>query len=648
MAVIPVVLFHGGARGFEGGFVGVDVFFVISGYLITSIIKDDIVAGTFSVVSFYERRVRRILPAIFAVCIACVPFAWLWMFPQQYVGFSRSLVAVVTFLSNFLFWRESGYFEAAAELKPLLHTWSLSVEEQFYLFFPLLLVLLARYGWQTKAALLAVVAVVSFGAAVYGSYAHPSAAYFLLPTRAWELGVGGAIALTSLANARLPTRALNAMSLAGVASIVYAVVAFDETTPFPGAHALLPVVGTAMIIVGARDATPLGRLLGMRLLVGIGLISYSLYLWHQPVFAFLRLRSPLEPSPWVMAVGGALSFLLAILTWRLVERPFRDRRIVSSRGLAWFVGACTAALLVAGLLGHWADGFARAGAKREAAGALFARLDVNDGMGEQCDVKPSGTPDCVTGTGPSIVVWGDSYAMHLVDAVRTAHPDAQLLQLTRSYCGPVLGIAPVSHKFPPAAARECLDFNGRSLEVITRTPSIRYAVLSSPFSQYLDEATNFMTEEGAVDPDAKQLVESFLRTLDTLVAAGIEPVVVSPPPTTGRDLGQCVIRSRRFGEDATQCDFERGGFEARSAEVLGFLKAIEAYHRVIWLADWICNDHVCRASVGDVIRYRDAGHLSREGAAELGRRIRFLPGLSSGGRATDDDASARSAAVGLD
>jgi hypothetical protein len=334
------------------------------------------------------------------------------------------------------------------------------------------------------------------------------------------------------------------------------------------------------------------------------------------------------------------------VTWRFVERPFRDRRTVSNRMLAWSVGLCSVALLGAGVLGHWTGGFPTASAERASAAALFERLDANLGLGERCDVGPSGVPDCSTGPQPSVVVWGDSFAMHLVDAVRTAHPDAHLLQFTRSYCGPVLGLAPVSYKYPPAAAVECLEFNRRALESITKTTSIRYAVLSSPFSQYLDEASGFLTEGGVEDPGAQRLAEAFRLTLDTLVAAGIEPVVVSPPPATGQDLGQCVIRSRHFGEDAAKCNFPRGTSEVRSAEVLRFLKTVEVHHRVIWLADSMCVDEVCQASVGDVIRYRDAGHLSHEGSADLGNRILFFPEPSVRTGAADEDPSARRAARG--
>ena len=238
LAVVPVILFHAGFEWFSGGFVGVDIFFVISGYLITSIILSGKQDGTFTLLRFYERRARRILPVLFFIMLACLPFAWLWMPPHEMVEFSRSLIAVPLFVSNILFWRETGYFATANELKPLLHTWSLAVEEQYYLLFPLFLLLTWKLGRRWIVALLAVMAILSLVLAQWGSMNSPTASFYLLPTRGWELLIGALVAFYLSRGIKVENsnkqKAINqAGSLLGVLLIGYAAVTFDKTTPFP-------------------------------------------------------------------------------------------------------------------------------------------------------------------------------------------------------------------------------------------------------------------------------------------------------------------------------------------------------------------------------------------------------------------------------
>lgn len=284
LAVLPVILFHAGFETFSGGFVGVDVFFVISGYLITTIILAELEQGKFSIVNFYERRARRILPALFLVMIVCISFAWFWLLPSDMKLFAKSFVAVSLFSSNILFWRESGYFDTAAELKPLLHTWSLAVEEQYYVLFPLFLIVTWRFGKRWVIGTLVVVAVLSLAAAEWGSTAKPAATFFLLPTRAWELLIGTFVAFYLQGTTTWqPSRVLREVfSALGVAMLAYAVFTFSKQTPFPSLYALVPTVGTALIILFATQQTTVGKFIGNKFFVGIGLISYSAYLWHQP------------------------------------------------------------------------------------------------------------------------------------------------------------------------------------------------------------------------------------------------------------------------------------------------------------------------------------------------------------------------------
>lgn len=342
LAVLPVILFHAGFETFSGGFVGVDVFFAISGYLITTIILAELEQGKFSIVNFYERRARRILPALFLVMLASIPFAWVLLTPFDLNSFAESLIAVPLFVSNIFFWREGGYFETSAELKPLLHTWSLAVEEQYYVLFPLFLMLFWKYGKRWIRATLGLTFLASLIVAQWASYAKPDAAFYLLPTRGWELLIGAFAAIyLSQTNQKKFSKCLSELGgWLGVVLIFYAVFAYAKATPFPGFYALAPTLGTALIILFANRQTIVGKFVGNKLFAGIGLISYSAYLWHQPVLAFARHWSTHLDQ---LLTSLLVTFVLAIsyLSWRFIERPFRskerfDRKFVFT---ASFVGA---------------------------------------------------------------------------------------------------------------------------------------------------------------------------------------------------------------------------------------------------------------------------------------------------------------------
>ena len=357
LAVLPVILFHAGFEWFSGGFVGVDVFFVISGYLITTIIISEMAEGKFSIINFYERRARRILPALFFVMAACLPFAWLWLTPTDLKDFGQSLVAVSTFSSNILFWRESGYFATAAELKPLLHTWSLAVEEQYYIFFPIFLMLTWRLGIKWILILLSIVFFISLGIAQWGAYNSPSAAFFLLPTRGWELLVGVFAAFYLKYNTHLKSHTVNQMlSLLGFGMIAYSIVAFDKTTPFPSLYALIPTIGTGLLILCAVPKTLIHKLLSLKIIVGIGLISYSAYLWHQPLLAFARHRSFGEVSELILSILCVISLVMAWFSWRFVEKPFRSKTKVSNRSIFKFSIIFTLLFSIIGLWLHQSNG----------------------------------------------------------------------------------------------------------------------------------------------------------------------------------------------------------------------------------------------------------------------------------------------------
>lgn len=447
LAVLPVLFFHAGfTQWFGGGFVGVDVFFVISGYLITSILLGEMKSGKFSILRFYERRARRILPALFLVLFACLPLAWFTMWPGDMLQFARSLNMVVIFLSNHFFFHHSDYFDTAAEFKPLLHTWSLAVEEQYYFLFPPLLLLITRYAKNALPYILAAFCVVSLAFAHYWVHVVPGSAYFLLPSRFWELMIGSLLAYRHQTHA---PRNHGPLSLLGLVMIAYSIVSFSPSTPYPSLYTLLPTLGAALIILYAQPGTIVSTLLSTRAMVGIGLISYSTYLWHQPLFAFARLRGMAEDGSGFFLGLIALSLLLAALTWRFVETPFRDRTLVSRRVIFTLAVAGIAFFLAVGFSIASVRGKVRLLSPAQEELLAYKKYNLSWWRTGTCFLSDTGSPlpfaaDCASPRS-SMVLWGDSYAASFAGGLRRLVPD--LSQLSASGCAPLMGYAVHDHPY---------------------------------------------------------------------------------------------------------------------------------------------------------------------------------------------------------
>lgn len=353
IAVIPVILFHAGVESFSGGFVGVDVFFVISGYLITTILLEEMAEGKFSFVHFYERRARRILPVLFVVVFFTLLFSCFFLFPHQLISAGNSAISVVIFLSNIFFWSERGYFGEAAELKPLLHTWSLAVEEQFYIVFPIVLWLLSRFKKTFLIFFLSATFLISLAASYYVTLIHFDTAFFFPVTRAWELLVGVFCAL-AIQNCKesLGTVSSEILSLMGMALILGSYIGFDQKTLFPYVWALLPTAGTALLILSARETVFVKAVLSWQPIVWVGLLSYSLYLWHQPVLALARAANIYENNVSILIL---LVFVLSVVSYFFVEKPFRKK---FSQKAVWGFSALGAIIIVSfGLLIKAENGF---------------------------------------------------------------------------------------------------------------------------------------------------------------------------------------------------------------------------------------------------------------------------------------------------
>lgn len=418
LAVVPVMLFHAGIPHFEGGFIGVDVFFVISGYLITTIILEDLKKDRFSLITFYERRARRILPALFLVIACSLPFAWSLMLPTQLRDFSTGTIAVILFVSNVLFWRTTNYFSPASEINPLLHTWSLAVEEQFYLIFPVFLFVMWRYlrTWAPWA-----VALVAFSSLLLCEWAVrevPTAAFYLSPSRAWELLAGSLVAFSA---GRTEFKKSELFSLLGLSAIVIPIFAFKTNTPFPGHFALFPVVGTALLILFAGSTSTLGQLLASRPLVWTGLISYSAYLWHQPLLAFARLWDPSSsPSPLVMITLCAIALVLAALSWRYVEQPFRTKGRISRTQVFTFATAGAVLFLALGVSGILTNGYNKARFSANDRAYLDTLLEDNPSYVRKRFNERLSAELKNERSERRVLLVGDSYAQDLMNALSEA------------------------------------------------------------------------------------------------------------------------------------------------------------------------------------------------------------------------------------
>lgn len=351
IAILSVLFYHAGFSLFSGGYVGVDVFFVISGFLITSIIARDIDKKSFSYVGFYERRIRRIFPALFAMTLFTVIGGAILLVPNDFISFGKNVIAMTAFVSNMFFNREfagDGYFGNALEMQVLLHTWSLSVEEQFYIFFPAFLIISRRWAGRYEALFLFCVILGSFALSLWAVEHKPIAAFFLLAPRAWELLLGSILAVKP--PPKIKSQPVNeGIGLLGVALILYAVFGLTKQSPFPGANALFPCIGAFLIIyVGASGTTFLTKILSARPAVFIGLISYSLYLWHWPIIVFSKYFN-VGVFKWQHAViCVVLSLIMAFLSFEYVELPFRRKGNKFTRNQIYLLGgiASLAAIII--------------------------------------------------------------------------------------------------------------------------------------------------------------------------------------------------------------------------------------------------------------------------------------------------------------
>jgi peptidoglycan/LPS O-acetylase OafA/YrhL len=624
IAVVTVILFHAGFTSFTGGFVGVDVFFVISGFLITSIIISDKQSNQFSIVRFYERRARRILPALFLVLFACLFPAWLWLPFWDAVSFCKSLLAVSLFGSNFLFWSEAGYFDVAAELKPLLHTWSLAVEEQFYLVFPLLFALLWPLGRVVTAVVLLAVGLLSFWAAQVGVVSHPHAAFFLLPTRGWELLLG---ALLALYRSVSPARATEHVgrnylyelaSLIGLGLIGFSVFTYSKETPFPSVYTLVPTLGTSLLILFGDRRTFVGSLLSLKWIVGLGLISYSTYLWHYPMFAFARHASVIAPGRFTFSVLSLLAVVFAFLSWRFVERPFRDPERVSRRAIFAFSFLGIAFFATVGYLGMENKAFNSLRVtyrQQQVLDKLKRSPRWQECLYEERDVRPKNP--CVYNEGKTTwAILGDSHSSELAMVLGDA-----LKERGES-------LTQFSSKEKPSfndscnGSADCKTWTERSIDQIVADPTIRNVIVIYRMNFYLfgDHLQSYPVLPNERREETKVTAwRHYVEVLNRLARSGKRILLVLQVPELRKALDDIVFMNRLAPENIA--GISREWWRLRSAYVTERLKEIPSSVKVFDPADVFCDDTECVAVKDGIPWYFDENHLSLQGASKLVPRI---------------------------
>lgn len=497
-AVLSVILFHAGLSGLSGGFVGVDIFFVISGYVIAQSILGEVKDGTFSILSFYAKRVRRIFPALVFTILFTFIGAYFILLPDYFVSFSKSISAVSVFISNLFFWKDSGYFSADALSKPLLHTWSLSVEEQYYILSPVYTYFVYRYFPKYIFWAFLIILLSSLGLSIYATDKAPTANFFLPVTRAWELLIGAMLAQTPPPQIKKKWMA-EALGLLGLTCLIYPVATYTETTPFPGATAILPCIGAALLIYSGSDhSTFISKALAFRPVNIVGKMSYSLYLVHWPVivaFYYLTLSKPDMTQFFYILI---LTFGLGFISWHFVEKPFRHISIETHRKkLLWSGIATIVTLLALGQIGVLYKGFPNRhpdfvqikiqGNDQWNKGTCFleSSTDLKIWQEEKCNLTQHAK-------GKKVLLWGDSFAAQYVPGIVTNKADIHynVIQYTMAGCPPILS-------YYSYARPNCTAFNENAINLI-RDQKFDAVILSAKWtdlkSRGYDELNSTLSE----------------------------------------------------------------------------------------------------------------------------------------------------------
>ncbi len=633
IAVLSVLFYHAGIPGFPGGFVGVDIFFVISGFLITGIVWSELQEGSFSLRDFYIRRMKRIFPALFALLLLSSIAATVLLIPRDLAKFGETVKATVLFYSNFYWYNHTDYFDAPAIDNPLLHTWSLAVEEQFYAFWPLILALLSR------RVSIKVVIYVTFGLSLISlTYAeamlpdYPREAFFYPWGRIWELLTGAALAVSPAA---LPRGKLaTVLAATGLAAIALAVSVYNPSSVFPGLRALLPCGGAALIIAAGSPSNPLSRVLAAEPVRRIGLISYSLYLIHWPLFSFARLYVTEELSLALRLGLVTASVCAAYASWRWIETPLRRAPLPRLR-VAGAAAAAMSCLLIAGISFSVSQGFpSRIGSNvlsiQPEGRAIFSYCrDLKMFKATRSQACELGEDK---GGAYDFVLWGDSHARHFAPAISELAYARKLsgVMFARAGCHPFLE--------DPHTDTGCREFNATVSRWAQHRP-LKLAILAGRWLTQGRRLRAYAEDDSAADNSG-----GLAKTLDFLTRKGMIVSVLDQVPEFPVEVGSCVSRAQYFGRDFRACATQPAALYESRHQVLNdyFLFLHKSYSFSLASAnELICNSQECRAYDGETLLMRDSQHLAEPGAL---RAIPYLkiplltaPGSEQSAAATETE-----------
>lgn len=632
IAVLLVVFYHAKIGSIPSGYLGVDIFFVVSGFLITRLVASEIAQGNFSLKRFYFKRAKRLLPAAYVTFAVTAVLAPWFLNQQELRDFSFQLIGAITFTGNFILWQQTGYFQGASELKPLLHMWSLAIEEQYYFVLPALLLLTRHKRWLPGAVLLLVVSLVL---CVGVGAVKPIATFYLLPTRAWELLIGSVGALWML---RASAKTHNNFEKLNQFYLLPALVAL-LVLPFiqvvgnhPGLNAVLICIATLVVLVCKSPVIASSAM--TRFFARFGDMSYSLYLVHWPIIAFIK-------NSWVgdgaqvpfslRFISVGLSFVFAFALYRLVENPIRKSNFNFSWALLSKGALCSLFLIsITPII---------ISSQSQAIDYKEARKP-NFGFSELCEYKESFEPKeaCRSSGTPTLMVWGDSFAMHLVPGLMDQWKAGGMIQATKSQCGPFLDLAPKDSVKPETGtfknqmwAQSCIEFNRSVVEYLRHTPSVKIVVLSSPISQYIpkENVEHVIYRDSvyiAAPADRSVVLDALSRTVNEIRSMGKKVVLVAPPPSADFNIGGCLERKLSsavaFG-GRENCVIDRLEYQKIHAGVLDVLKRAEheAHVAVIRFDRWLCEESVCKTLLDGTMIYRDGGHLSYAGSKLMAQRM---------------------------
>lgn len=665
IAISPVVLFHAGIPGFSGGFVGVDVFFVISGFLITRLCLQRVESGTFGLLDFYDKRIRRIFPALVSVYIFCLIAGLLLSMPIDLKEFAKSLTSSAIFLSNMHFYQSVGYFDAPSLAKPLLHSWSLSVEEQFYVIWPIALILLWRFAKPSRRLPILGVA---FGVSLLYAeweigWGNGSAAFYLLPARAWELLAGAMLAI-KIQYARIGPRLAEILAVCGLSLIAGAVIGLSENRDFPGLNAAIPCVGALLLIfVGHHRTTAVTQLISSRGFVFVGIISYSLYLWHWPLFAYWQLAFDRAPQIGEACTLIGLSVLVAALSQRFIEQPFRQRRSAPSRTVYAGVGAMSV-FVAAGVAISSAQGLPQrfdgeiAELFASAARGLEKRCAGDEKAGPYRRAAcPLGTP--MQSTSYDVALVGDSHAWHYGPALDALLKDEHLSgrMVSRFGCTPFDGVRAIQGD---RELTKCIHFADEFAAFLAENKGVRLIVIALRWDFYtqglrseaigktpLRLIDDVDRTPGEAEASRRVLERALRRLVASLVAEGKQVLLMGQIPPYPRTPVNCVARAIYHRSAVSRCFAPapeiRRRLEFSNNLLLRLAAESDAVHAYL-PTDTLCDDQLCSLFLNGTFLYRDDDHLNPTGAKHFAQHLAHIPVFSqfrgaNGGKGIRDKAA---------